>query len=137
MPQIYVLSILANAVAGLTLAGDYFGARMPFLASFKNLRERRSAVIWIGVVTAVIGVLKLIVLSPRETVPVAGDLLPALGGVALGVMLLAEQLVKPQAEGGEKIEKVAGKMLTYRVPVGIAGVVISLVHFLFPGAVIL
>ncbi len=137
MPQIYVLSILANIVAGLTLAGDTLGARMAFLASFKNLRDKRSWVTWIGVVTVLVGVLKLIVPSPRETVPVAGDLLPGLGGITLGLMLLAEQIVKPGTETGHKIEKAAGKALTYRVPAGIAGVVISLTHFLFPGALIL
>ena len=137
MPQIYVLSILANIVAGLTLAGDTLGARMPFLASFKNLRERPGAVVAIGVAAALVGVLKLIVRSPGETVAVAGDLLPGLAGIALGAMLLAEKLVPAATESGQKIGNAAGKVLTYRVPAGVAGVLISLAHFLFPGALIL
>ncbi len=137
MPQLYLLSILANIVAGLTLAGDYLGAKFAFLASFKNLRENRPAQIVIGLCAAVIGVLKLIVLSPWETVPVAGDLLPALTGIVLGGLLLVEAFRQKVEAKGDSIEKLSKAVLSYRVPVGIAGVVIALLHFLFPGAVIL
>ena len=36
MAQFYFLSILSNIVAGLTLAGDYLGEKIPFLASFRT-----------------------------------------------------------------------------------------------------
>ena len=61
MAQFYFLSILSNIVAGLTLAGDYLGEKIPFLASFKNLRANRPATVTIAIVTAIIGLIKLIV----------------------------------------------------------------------------
>jgi hypothetical protein len=137
MPQLYLLSILANIVAGLTLAGDYLGERFAFLASFKNLRENRPAQIIVALFSVVVGLLKLIILSPGETVPVAGDLLPALAGIVVGGTLLIEAFRQKVASSGEKIEKLSKAVLSYRVPVGIAGVCIALLHFLFPGAVIL
>lgn len=137
MPQFYLLSVLANLVAGLTLAGDYLGAKFAFLASFKNLRDNRPATIVIAVAAAVIGLLKLVILSPRESVPVAGDLLPALAGIVLGVILLAEVFRERVESRGQGIQKLSKLALSYRVPVGIAGVVIALAHFLLPGAVIL
>ena len=139
MPQLYVLSILANIMGGLTLAGDYVGTRFAFLSSFKDIRSNRGRSVTIGILAAVVGVLKLVVRSPGETVPVVGDLLPALGGIAVGLMLLAEQLRPGSSatDAGQKLDRVASSALTYRVPAGIAGAVIAIVHFLFPAAVIL
>ncbi len=137
MAQFYLLSVLANITAGLTLAGDYLGEKFPFLASFKNLRDNRNAVIIIGAVALAVGILKLFILSPGETIPVAGDLLPALAGIVLGAILLAEAFRQKVESRSPNIEKLSKVVLSYRVPVGIAGVVIGLLHFLFPGAVIL
>lgn len=140
MAQFYLLSIFANIVAGLTLAGDYLGERIPFLSSFKNLRENRTAQIVIGVAALAIGAVKLFLGSPGETVLIAGDLLPALTGIALGGVLLVEafrQVVDGEEGKREKVKKISKAVLSYRVPLGIAGVVIAFVHFLFPAIVIL
>jgi hypothetical protein len=138
--QFYLLSIFANIVAGLTLAGDYLGERIPFLSSFKNLRENRTAQIVVGVAALAIGAVKLFLGSPGEMVLIAGDLLPALTGIALGGVLLVEafrQVVDGEEGKREKVKKISKAVLSYRVPLGIAGVVIAFVHFLFPAIVIL
>jgi hypothetical protein len=138
--QFYLLSIFANIVAGLTLAGDYLGERIPFLSSFKTLREDRTARLVIGAAALAIGVIKLFVGSPGELVPVAGDLLPALTGIALGGVLLVEAFRPQMEKQGEKLRKVktiSKAVLSYRVPLGIAGVVVAFVHFLLPGVIIL
>jgi hypothetical protein len=137
MAQFFFLSVCLNVIAGLTLAGDYLGEKIKFLASFKNIRASRAAQTAVAVAAAAVGLIKLIVLSPGEHVPVVGDLLPALTGILLGGIMLVEAY-RPHVEGrSEQLEKLSKTILTYRVPVGIAGVVIGLVHFLFPGAVIL
>jgi hypothetical protein len=135
--QFYLLSIFANIVAGLTLAGDFLGDRISFLSSFKSLRENRAARIIIGAVALVVGVIKLFVASPGELVAVAGDLLPALAGIILGGVLLVEAFLAAIEKKGEKATTISKTVLSYRVPVGIAGVAIALLHFLFPGVVIL
>jgi hypothetical protein len=133
MAQLYLLSVVANIVAGLTLSADYLGERMPFLAGWTKLRESRSAAVTIGLVTAIVGVLKLIVRSPGERVPVVGDLLPALGGIALGLILLGESFRKGASTPETGVDKVTSVVLTYRVPVGIAGIIVGVLHFLLPG----
>jgi hypothetical protein len=137
MAQFYLLSILANIVAGLTLAGDYLGEKMPFLSSFKNLRDNKNAAIGIGAAAALIGLIKLFVPSPGEIVPVAGDLLPAVTGMLLGGLLLVEAFRQKVEGKGEHLEKISQAVLTYRVPLGIAGVAVAILHFLLPGAPIL
>jgi hypothetical protein len=60
MTQFYLLSVLANMIAGLTLPGDYLGEKLPFLSSFENLRANKAAH---TVIAVAVGVVKLIVLS--------------------------------------------------------------------------
>jgi hypothetical protein len=72
-----------------------------------------------------------------------GDLLPGVAGIILGVILIGEAFRQyPKAEQeqetvGKSIEKVTGRIAVYRIPVGIAGAVIGLVHFLFPSVLFL
>ena len=137
MAQIYFLSVMSLVVAGLTVAGDYLGERFAFLAGFKNLRGNRSAQILIGSVAALIGFLKLFVLSPGEQIYVIGDLLPAASGMLLGAVLLIESFRTTVQGAGENVEKVAARMLTFRLPLGIAGLVAALIHFLLPEYLVL
>jgi len=138
--QFYLLSVLANAVAGLVLAGGILADRVPFLAGFAKLYAGRTAQAVLGSVTLVVGVIKLFVSSPGELVPVAGDILPALAGIVLGGVLLVETFrpgSEAQAEKYAKVKKISKAVMFYRVPLGIAGAAIALVHFLLPSVVIL
>ena len=137
MAQFYLLSVFANIVAGLTLAGDYLGEKFAFLASYKNLRENRAAPIVIGIATLAVGLITFFVRAPGDTVPIVGDLLPSLAGIAMGITLLVESFRQQVDSRGPQVEKLSKALISYRVPAGIAGVAIAMVHFLFPAAVIL
>lgn len=138
MPQFYLLTVVSTIVAGLALSSDYLKTKSEFFGSFRFLQKNRSIQIVAGLVTAAIGVLKLIFRSPGEEVIVVGDLLPAAAGIILGVILIGEAFRQHPKEGakqekvGKSVEKVTERIATYRIPVGIAGAVIGLAHFLFP-----
>ena len=137
MAQFYLLSIVSTILAGLALSGDYLGSRLAFLATFRSWMEHRGVAIGLGVATAVVGILKLFVRSPGETIPVAGDLLPALAGMALGAALFFEASLRRPSATESKVDRYAKAVLSYRVPLGLAGIAVALLHFLFPGVVIL
>jgi hypothetical protein len=143
MPQFYLLSVVSTIVAGLALSSDYLGTKSEFFGSFRFLRQNRTIQVATGLVTALGGVLQLIFRSPGERVIIAGDLLPAAAGIILGVILIGEAFRQfPKAEGGSEkveksVEKVTQAVMPYRVPVGIAGVVVGLIHFIFPGVLFL
>ncbi|HUI72935.1 MAG TPA: hypothetical protein VL354_20600 [Spirochaetia bacterium] len=137
MAQFYLLSVVANLVASLTLGGEYFGEKMPFMKCFMELISTRGARITVGISTLVVGVIKLFVLSPGEHVLILGDFLPAVTGVAIGALLLAQSHPDRVERAGEQIRKISATALTYKVPVAIAGIVVAFLHFLFPGLVIL
>ena len=137
MAQIFLLSILANIIAGITLSSEFLGEKISIIAGFKKLRENRGAEITLGLATAVVGVVKLIIRSPGETIPVAGDLLPAIAGISLGLILLGEAFQQKVEQGSVSIAKASRMVLTYKMPVGIAGIVVALLHFFAPAVLIL
>jgi len=137
MSQFYLLSIVSILLSGFVLSGDYLGAKVPALGTFRAWLENRGAALTLGIVTAVIGFLKFFVRAPNDTVPVAGDLLPAIAGLAVGVTLFFEALLRKPSTPERPVDRYAKAVLTYRIPLGIACVAIALLHFLFPQAVIL
>jgi hypothetical protein len=134
MLQFYFLSIVANLLAGLALSSDYLAERFSGFAPYAALFDRKNVRTSVGIAAFVIGFLKLLI--PVD-VPVVGDLLPALAGMAMGaglvVGLIRERsgVSEDRASGFEKV------VMAYRVPVGIAGLVIAVLHFLLPRALLL
>ena len=137
MVQFYFLSIIANFFGGVALAADYLGSKFPFFESMKSTFEKREVKIGLGFTALIVGIFKLIVKPVGWAVPVAGDLLPALTGIAVGLVLLLDFL--KQKAGAEKtnIEKVEKTVMTYKVPLGIISIIVAFLHFLFPGALLL
>ena len=88
MLQFYFLSIVCNAAAGFVLFRneEYPVSDDPgFKFSIYNETFRMS----LGVVTCLIGILKILSVVPGE-VKIIGDLLPALAGILSGFILLFE-----------------------------------------------
>lgn len=159
--QFYFLSIATNLLAGFALAGDYLAQRFPGLQPLLAGLAGRTARLTLGAVTAAVGVLKLLVYADDLQIVVAGDLVPALAGMALGGALVVTSLRPAEESGGDHeagmerpvhttqegssrvvaadgpVEKTAQLALGYRVPLGLAGIAAALLHFLFPGAVLL
>jgi hypothetical protein len=140
MLQFYLLSVVSTVLTGLVLSGDYLGARVPAFATFRAWLESRSAALGLGLATAVVGLVILFLpatASGARRVIFAGDLLPAITGMVVGAALLLEALLRKPAAPGGRVERYAKAVLTYRIPLGLAGVAVALLHFLFPRAVIL
>ena len=157
--QFYFLSIVINLLAGVILAGDYLAQRLPWMRSLLPEISSRSSGVTIGGITAGVGVLKLFVLANPLQIAVVGDLLPALAGIALGGVLISVALSAEEddsAGGPERpahtttkdgsshvvvadgaADKAVRLAAGYRTPAGLAGIAVSLLHFLFPGSVLL
>ena len=156
--QFYFLSIVINLLAGVILAGDYLAERLPWMRTLLPEISSRSSGVAIGAITAGVGVLKLFVLADPLQTAVVGDLLPALAGVALGGSLIGVALNAEEADAEGAAERpahttrdgsshvvvadgAADKALKlaagYRTPAGLAGIAVAVLHFLFPGSVIL
>lgn len=137
MLQFYFLSILANLLAGLCLSGDYLAERFSSLVPYKELLDKAPVRTGVGIVALVIGFLKLLVRSTPTDVPVVGDLLPAVAGLIMGGALLLGKLRERGAVSEVKARSLEETAARYRVPMGIAGLVVGVLHFLLPGALLL
>jgi hypothetical protein len=137
MMQLYFLSILVNILAGTALCAEYFTGRFRWFAPLGQIAGGRPVRAVVGVLAAVVGFLKLLVLSAPHDLPVVGDLLPALAGLAMGASLLVQVLREKADLPGEAISRMEKVALAYRVPLGLAGLAVALLHFLLPGALFL
>ncbi len=141
MVQFYFLSIVANLLGGIALAEGYLAERIPLLQSIQESLTKRGTKTVIGFSTAIVGLLKLIVapIAPVDNmgVPVVGDLLPALVGLGIGAVLLVDALREKVTVPDETVESVEKKIVPYRVPLGLAGIAVSILHFFLPGALFL
>ena len=139
MAQFYFLSIIFNLFAGVALMGDRLGDRFENLAPLKEFFGKRGVRMGLGLLTVLVGIFKIFIRAPKDTVPVAGDLLPIIAGIGAGTLLLLEAYrASARPDGGEEAagtKKISTQM--YRVPVGIFALATAVAHFLFAGAVIL
>jgi hypothetical protein len=137
MLQFYFLSVFANGLAGLTLTADYFGERFSSFAPFKELFSKGSVRVGVGVLAFVVGFLKLLIRSTPTDVPIVGDFLPAVAGLAMGAAIVLNTLRERGAVSGGKVSSLEQAVMSYRVPLGIAGLAVAVLHFLLPGALFL
>ncbi|HUZ18526.1 MAG TPA: hypothetical protein VMV68_09060 [Spirochaetia bacterium] len=132
MLQFYLLSVVMNLIAGVMLSAGYLETKIPVLSGIKEFVEARPGLnLTIGIITLIVGLFKLLSVTNGD-VPVVGDLLPALAGLTMGYMLILDyyksksDVTSPFVATSERI------FLANRIPIGIAGMVIAVVHFLLP-----
>ncbi|MFP4431098.1 MAG: hypothetical protein ACOCW6_08175 [Spirochaetota bacterium] len=131
MYQIYLLSVVTNILAGTVASFDGLDEKLHISAVFnRELLDRAGFRLGLGLVTVVVGFLKFLTVSEGD-VPVVGDLLPALAGVSLGMILLL-QYYKGRSDVSspavDKVDNILGKNANV---FGMAGVAVAVVHFLF------
>jgi hypothetical protein len=137
MVQIYFLSILCNGLIGLLLIFGEFGENTTIDDSMNNSIFGGGFRLVIGIVAAVIGILKL--LSPYGGMYILGDLIPALAGICSGFVLIfafyREHSVKVETEGN--LDRIGEFFLRNKKVSGIALLVIAALHFFIPQALFL
>jgi len=137
MSQLYLLSVVTLLFGGALAASDLISRKVSGLAILSDLAEHRNLVITVGAITALVGVVKLFLRAPFDGVPVAGDLLPAIAGIAAGGVLILGQTTQPEPSDETAPARTARTFLNYRNPVGLAAAAVGLLHFLFASVVIL
>jgi len=130
MVQFYLLSVLLNALTG-------------FVILFAERDEERSAgkipdVLYdetfrlvLGILTGVVGFFKFLTVV-RGDVPVVGDLLPALAGLAGAFLLLYEFYRSRNDMDGETSSVFIRSVFSSKRYIGIACIAVAVLHFLFP-----
>lgn len=130
MIQLYALSVFANVLTGLLVASEA-GEGTGFFGQLRKLFEENNLKFSLGVASLVIAVFKL--LGPIEgDVPVIGDLLPVLAGLATGSILLFDFFRASSTIKSTTVERLEGLIVDYRKTVGIAAAAAGALHFFVP-----
>jgi hypothetical protein len=129
MYQIYVLSIVTTILAGLTLAYQRIETRLGLDRIFNpELFTRGGFRLGVGLVTFVVGFLKLLSVSPGD-VAVVGDLVPALSGLVMGFALSFQyyrERTEVESSTVQSLDKIFG---AYSGTIGVIGALSGVVHF--------
>jgi hypothetical protein len=136
MIQLYFLSILLNGLSGYILG---FYRDEPELSVANSLRFSLNNSVFrliLGILSAVTGLLKL--LSPVEgNIPVLGDILPALLGLAAGFTLVFGYYRERSTVESEQVNRLDETIGRYKKWLGFSLLISSVLHFLFPQALLL
>jgi hypothetical protein len=137
MMQLYFLSIVFNGLAGLLfIFGDFRKSdteehSAPFSFDGDGFR------LILGILAAIIGVLKL--LSPVKGIPILGDLLPAVAGIAAGFALIFGfyRAHSSHVDTEGSISHLGEFFLIHQRVAGVTLLIVALLHFIFAEAFIL
>jgi uncharacterized membrane protein YuzA (DUF378 family) len=132
MLQFYFLSVLLNAITGFVLLfadrddlDSLTESKIPAIAHDETFR------LILGILTGVTGFFKLLT-AVRGDVPVIGDLVPALAGLAGGFILLYEFYKSRSTVDDATLPVFFQKIIGSKKYVGTACLMAAALHFLFP-----
>jgi hypothetical protein len=136
MVQFYALSVFVNLVIGLLLSVDGKSEEASFFGRLKEVLEDRGFKFSLGILSLIIGLFKILTPTIGD-IPVVGDLFPAITGIVLGGVLLLEFFRTKSDLSSETISKLEGAVAKNKKFIGIAGIVIAILHFLMPAVPII
>jgi hypothetical protein len=137
MIQIYFLSILCNSIAGYILILGDSGEEASIESSLRFSLRNNTFRLILGILCVITGILKL--LSPSMGgIPILGDFLPALAGLAAGFVLIFGCYRERAAAASEgALDRIGDVFLKYQKGVGFILLALAALHFLFPQALLL
>lgn len=136
MIQFYLLSVLLNIVAGYALYSYESEPRGSLFDGIRVFLKDQTVRLIMGILTFTVGFFKLLTVM-RGDVPVVGDLLPSVAGMAVGVTLLLEFYRSTANVSTDAIDKLDKIFIANKRLVGIVAMVSGLVHFLFANVLFL
>ena len=136
MLQLYLLSVLINGICGFFL---YFGSskknddnESPADTPVSKNNHR----LIIGIIGVIIGFLKL--LRPVDIL-IVGDIIPAIGGMLGGFVLIYDYYreIAAKKETEIKMSRIAETFVVYKKIIGLILFIIAGLHFLLPDFLLL
>jgi len=130
MLQFYFLSVILNVLTGISLVYMKKGVDSE-TDKTQELFESSNFKLIAGILTSFTAVMKLLSVLPGD-VPVAGDLIPVLAGLAGGITLLLDYY-KEKSSVDLQLPQILQTLFTKgRVYVGYACIGAAVLHFLLP-----
>jgi len=130
MYQIYLLSVLTNVLAGVALSVGGMDEKLHLSSVFnRELMQNDGFRLGLGIVTFVVGFFKLLSVSEGD-VPVVGDILPAISGLVLGMILLLQYYRGRSNVSSPFVDTIDNIFGKNSAVFGTVGILIGILHFL-------
>jgi len=136
MVQFYLLSVLINIVSGYALASARTEPKGTKADGIREFFKDTTIRLVLGILCTTVGFFKLLTVM-RGDIPVVGDLLPSLAGLASGFTLLLEFYKSNSNVTTDALERLDGIFVANQRIIGIATMIIGFAHFLFPNVLFL
>lgn len=135
--QIYLLTVLTNLLAGIYLSRRLLAEKAEGFKPFEEMLSKQSFQLVTGILTFLTGIFALFY-RVEETSPfIIGNLIPSLSALLCGSLLLSEYFVKAEETEGGILLKLAQFSRDKGYFVGIAAIVIAVIHGIIPSALFL
>lgn len=135
MIQLYVLSIVVNILAGIVVAWDFLEDKLNLASVFNPEAMRAQPLrLVLGASAFIVGFLKLLI---AMDVVIVGDLLPALIGMIMGMILIVQYYRERSEISSDIIKTIESVFVDHASVFGVLGIVISLVHLILAQAIFL
>ena len=136
MFQLYLLTVLTTILSGAALASGFLSERFERFSEYTEFMANTVYRVILGSLSILIGIINLFKTYEGD-IGVLGELFPSLAGLATGVLLLVEFVNARRGEEDEsKAAEIAGKVGSFSGPyltvVGVAAVVIGVLHAILP-----
>ena len=135
MFQLYLLTVLTNILAGLALATGFLTERFERFSEYTDFMGNAVYRIVLAFLSVLVGIINLFPTYSGD-IAVLGELFPSLAGIVTGILLFTEYISSRKkedesktAELADKVEKFSGPYLTI---VGIASIIIGILHAILP-----
>ena len=132
MVQFYALSVFMNILTGLLLAGeDADGEKENLFSRLRDVLGEKGVKFTLGLAAVIVGLFKILTPTVGDWV-IAGDLLPAVSGLATGGILLLDFFKGSSDFSSPGLEKLDTGVLVHRRYFGMGAALIGFLHFLIP-----
>ncbi len=133
--QLYLLTVLTNVLAGLTLASGFLSRKIARFSDYSDFMMNPIYRVILGGLSLFIAIFNLINTHPGDTAFI-GDLFPSLTGIAVGVILIAEfwnvHSGKSSGKGKTMVERIQSFSKPYLTIIGLVAVGIGILHAVIP-----
>jgi len=134
--QIYFLVVLTHLLSGLVLSSHFLEEKINGFAPFSALLQKPRFRLVLGIITVLSSLFTLLKVTPSDVI-ILGDLLPAVTGFLMGAYLILGFFYESLEESRSWMKSFVDLMEDKGHIIGIAAIVVGLLHFLVPTAIIL
>ncbi len=135
--QIYFLVVLTDILSGLILSGSFLEGKINEFATCNAFLQKPKFKLILGILTSLTALFTLLLKITPADIVFVGDLLPGLYGLLAGAYLIMSFFYSSLEETRSWMKSFVDLMEDQGHIVGLAGILIGIIHFLVPSAVIL